>query len=112
MIGNSLEIKLDLALDELAAFCRRWGIARLEVFGSILRDDFRPESDVDFLFSPGADFRREKVYGPWGRNCMAEELAQIVGRKVDLLERRRVEQMDNWIKRRHILQTAVPVYVD
>jgi len=43
---------------------------------------------------------------------MAEELAGLLGRKVDMIERSRIERMDNWIKRRHILQTAASVYVD
>jgi predicted nucleotidyltransferase len=112
MIAAPPNLKLELPLEHIAAFCRRWGIARLEIFGSALRDDFRPDSDLDFLFTPGPDFRRDKVYGPWAHNYMAEELAGLLGRKVDLIERGRIERMDNWIKRRHILQTAQPVYVD
>ncbi len=112
MIVAPPNLKLELPLEQIADFCRRWGIARLEIFGSALRDDFRPESDVDFLFTPGPDFQREKVYGPWMRNYMKEELAAFLGRQVDLIERARIERMDNWIKRRHILQTAAPVYVD
>lgn len=112
MIAQPPSLKLDLPLDELAGFCRRWGIARLEVFGSVLRDDFGPESDLDFVFTPGPNFRREQARGPWLRNRAAEELAALLGRPVDLIERARVERMENWVKRQHILQTAVPVYVD
>ncbi len=97
---------------QIAEFCRRWGIARLEIFGSALRNDFRPESDVDFVFTPGSGFKREKAYGPWMSDRMVEELSGLLGRPVDMLERSRVERMSNWIKRRHILQTALPVYVD
>ena len=112
MIAAPPNLKLELPVEQIADFCRRWGIARLEIFGSVLRDDFRPDSDLDFLFTPGPDFRREKVYGPWAHNYMKEELATLLGREVDLIERGRIERMDNWIKRRHILQTAAPVYVD
>src|SRR5438477_7118690 len=112
MIANPPEVKLELPIEKVASFCQRWGIVRLDIFGSVLREDFRPDSDVDFLFTPGPHFKRDKVYGAWARNYMAEELAGIVGRKVDIIDRRRVEQMENWIKRRHILQTAVPIYVD
>lgn len=105
-----LPIRIDRAA--ITNVCRRWGIARLEIFGSALRDDFGSESDVDFMFTPGPDFQRAKTHGPWLRDPMAEELAGLLGRPVDLLERARVERMDNWIKRRHILQTALPVYVD
>ena len=60
-------------------FCRRRHIARLAFFGSILRDDFRPESDVDILveFEPGAT----PGFGFFG---IQEELSQVFGRKVDL----------------------------
>jgi predicted nucleotidyltransferase len=107
-----LTTQIELPMDKIADFCRRWKIARLEVFGSVLRDDFRPDSDVDFLFTPGPGFQRDKVHGPWMWDRMAEELSGLLGRPVDLLERSRVERMDNWIKRRHILQSALPVYVD
>ena len=107
-----LTTQIELPMEKIADFCRRWKIARLEIFGSVLRDDFRPDSDLDFLFTPGRDFQREKAYGPWGHDHMAEDLAALLGREVYLIERSRIEQMDNWIKRRHILQTAAPIYVD
>ena len=74
MIAAPPNLKLQLPLEQIADFCRRWGIARLEVFGSVLRDDFRPDSDLDFLFTPGRDFQRQAAYGPggettWLRNC-------------------------------------------
>jgi uncharacterized protein len=106
------ETQIELPIDKLADFCRRWRISRLELFGSALREDFRPESDVDLMFTPGPGFQREKAYGPWGRDNMAEELAGIVGHEVDLIERAQIEHMDNWIKRRHILLTAAAIYVD
>jgi len=71
--------QIDIDQERIAEFCRRHHIRRLALFGSVLRDDFRPQSDVDVLveFEPGhipglAFFR------------MARELAEIVGRKVDL----------------------------
>jgi uncharacterized protein len=105
-------IHLELPMAQIADFCCRWSISRLEIFGSVLRDDFGPDSDVDFLFTPGPGFRRDKAYGPWMSDHMAEDLSVLLGRPVDLLERSRVERMNNWIKRRHILQTALPVYVE
>jgi uncharacterized protein len=102
----------ELPLDDIAEFCRRWRISQLELFGSALRDDFRPESDMDFMFTPGPGFEREKAFGPWGRDNMAKELTGMLGHQVDLVERSQVEHMDNWIKREHILVTASSVYVD
>jgi hypothetical protein len=104
--------RIDLPVEPLAAFCRRWGLACLEVFGSALRDDFGAGSDLDFLYTPGPGFSRERAFGPWGRNRMAEDLAGIVGRPVDLVERSQIERDRNWIRRQHILRTAQPVYVE
>ena len=103
---------IQLSPEKLASFCRRWGISRLELFGSGLRRDFNAASDLDFLFTPGTRFPRDQAYGPWGRNRMADELAQITGRTVDLVERRSVEQHRNWIRRRHILESARTLYVE
>jgi predicted nucleotidyltransferase len=68
--------------ERLAEFCRRWRISELSLFGSVLRDDFGPESDVDVLvtFEPGAP------WSYWEWPAMIEELEAIFGRPVDLLE--------------------------
>ena len=98
--------RLKVAPGDLAAFCRRWHIAKLEVFGSLLRQDFDAESDVDFLvsFAPGK--------GPddmaWFQ--IKDELARLVGRKVDVLDRRLVEQSRNLYRRHHILREATAVH--
>jgi uncharacterized protein len=98
--------RLEVSPEALAAFCRRWHIARLEVFGSVLREDFRSESDVDFLVSFEPD------QGPLGleRFQLEEELAQLVGRKVDVLDRRVVEKSRNLYRRHHILREAATVH--
>jgi hypothetical protein len=66
--------------DQIAEFCRRHGVKKLSVFGSILRDDFRPESDVDILveFEPG------RTPGMIGFGGMILELSAMIGRNVDL----------------------------
>jgi uncharacterized protein len=66
--------------DRIAAFCRRHGITKLSLFGSILRDDFRPDSDIDILveFPPGA---RVSLFDLGG---MLLELSEMLGRPVDL----------------------------
>lgn len=103
---------IELPQKEIADFCRRWGIVRLELFGSALRDDFRPDSDIDFLYTPGPGFRRDRAYGPWLSNNMADELSALLGRKVDLIERDKMERHRNWIRREHVLRTAQPIYVE
>jgi len=92
--------------DQLAAFCRTWKIRELSLFGSVLRDDFGPESDVDCLvdFAPDAD---------WGLLDLIraeQELSALLGRPVDLVEKQVVEGSENWIRRRHILNTARTIY--
>jgi predicted nucleotidyltransferase len=91
-----------LPLNRVAAFCRKWGIVELAVFGSILRDDFGPDSDIDFLarFSPSAR------PGLFALVDMQDELAAIVERRVDLLDRAGVERCENFLRRRQILDSA------
>jgi predicted nucleotidyltransferase len=99
--------RLTLDRERLAAFCRRWAVTELALFGSVLRDDFRSDSDVDVLvaFAPGAR------PGMFDLVDMEEELAGLFGRRVDLVTRRAVEESDNWIRRRAILASAVPLLV-
>ena len=99
-------VALALPMDRVADFCRRWQIRELAVFGSALRGDFGPESDIDLLarFSPDA---RWTILD----HCrMEDELAEILGRRVDLVSRRAVEQSRNWIRREEILSTASTIY--
>ena len=92
--------------DLVAAFCVKWNVRRLAVFGSVLRSDFGPESDVDVL----VDFDRGAQFGLWDVIAAEEELVAILGRPVDLVERSSVEQSENWIRRRSILDSAKIVY--
>ena len=93
--------------EKVAAFCQRWKIVELSLFGSVLRDDFRPDSDVDVLvtFAPEAD------WSLYDHMAMEEELSAAVGRKVDLFSRRAIERSANWIRRQAILESAEPFYV-
>ncbi len=93
--------------DQIADFCRRWKIAEFALFGSVLRDDFGPESDIDVLVR----FRRDAHWGLFDLVHMEEELGVIFGRKVDLIDRLSIEESKNWIRRRNILSTARTVYV-
>ena len=99
------QLKIDK--DRLAEFCRRWKITELALFGSVLRDDFGPDSDVDFLVSWSPDAR----WSLFDHVEMEEELAEIVGRKVDLVSRRAIERSKNPIRREEILSSAEPYFV-
>ena len=78
---------IDLDSQAIRNFCRKWKIKELSVFGSILREDFRPESDIDFL----ATFDRRYHWDAFDHMDMEEELGRIVGRKVDLVGRSAIE---------------------
>jgi len=91
---------------EITAFCQRWGIAELAVFGSALRDDFRPDSDVDMLVS----FRPEATPTLFDMVRMQKELGAILRREVDLISRRGIEESRNPFRRREILNSAEVIY--
>ena len=92
----------------LGRFCRERGIARLELFGSALRDDFREESDVDLLATLRPDAHPTLL--DWAE--MQEKLAEVFGRPVDLVSRRAIERSKNRYRKQAILSTAVPIYVE
>ena len=84
--------------DRLNDFCRRWNVSRLSVFGSALRDDFGPASDLDFLVSFEAGTR----WNLWELGDMQDEMESWLKRKVDLVQ---PENLQNPIKRKRILET-------
>jgi predicted nucleotidyltransferase len=97
---------IDLPEKELEAFCRKWRICELALFGSVLRSDFGPESDVDVLvtFEPGARLSLLDL-------VQAEfELQEVFHRPVDLLQRSAVQRSENWIRRKQILDSARTIY--
>ena len=98
--------RLRVSEEQIAAFCRKWKITKFELFGSVLRDDFDAESDIDVLatFAEGA---------PWSLFDLVDvraELIQIFGRNVDLIERIAIEASENPLRRRAILNSARAVY--
>jgi uncharacterized protein len=100
-------MKLNLPMEQIAAFCERWNVTEFALFGSALRDDFRPESDVDVMVTfPSA----ESTPSLFDHVSMQDELSEIFGRPVDLLTRRGVERSRNPIRRRAILSSAQVVY--
>jgi uncharacterized protein len=95
--------QVHLDKDALATFCRKWRIRELSIFGSALRDDFGPESDLDFLVS----FEPEARLDLFDVIEMREELAQTFGRPVDLVEK---EALRNPWRRYEILRTREVLY--
>lgn len=92
--------------DEVAEYCKRWRILEMALFGSVLRDDFGPHSDVDVLvsFAPGP------TPGLLGIVRMERELSELFGRRVDVVTRGAVENSRNPIRRQAILDSVRTVY--
>jgi hypothetical protein len=101
---NTLQI--DLAPDTIQRFCQKWQITELSLFGSVLRDDFCPDSDIDVLvcFAPNAPWTLMDLVN------MEYELADLTGRAVDLIEKQAIENSDNWLRRDEILNTAQVIH--
>ena len=99
-----LATKLNISTDRIASFCQRWQLDEFSLFGSILRDDFRPDSDVDVLFQllPGEKMTLEKFVE------MRDELVVMFGREVDLVEK---PLLRNPYRRDEILRTREVLYV-
>jgi len=99
-------IQIDISRERIAAFCRKWCVREFAVFGSVLREDFGPASDVDVMvqFDPQAHRTLFDLVE------MQDELREIFGREVDLLTRRGVEQSRNYIRKKEILSTAEVIY--
>mgnify|MGYP006290422041 CR=1 FL=1 len=97
---------IKLPREAIAAFCRKWKVVRLEVFGSALREDFSPESDVDLLVT----FEEDADWSLFDHAQMEMELSEILSRDVDLITRRSIESSRNPYRRREILNQAQTVY--
>ena len=98
---------ITLPTDRIAEICQRYGVRELSVFGSLLRDDFTPDSDIDFLVA----FRDDDA-GPWMGKLtrMEDDLRTVLGRDVDLVPKESILKSENWIRRDHILRTARVIY--
>jgi hypothetical protein len=94
---------LNIQPERLADFCRRWKVTELALFGSVLREDFHPESDVDVLvtFADGAGWSLFDLVR------MQDELQEVIGREVDLVER---DALRNPFRRHSILGSMEVVY--
>ncbi len=97
------KIKLSIPTRKLKTFCHRWQVAELSLFGSALRDDFSPDSDVDVLVS----FSSSAHISLFDLVQMQIELEDVFGRKVDIVEK---EALRNPYRKYEILNNAQVVY--
>ena len=98
--------KIEIPTDEIADFCRRWKVTELALFGSVLRGDFSPDSDVDVLVSFAPDARWSLL----DLVRMQDDLKAVLDREVDLVERVAVERSENYIRRKSILSNLEVIY--
>jgi len=98
--------RITIPRKKLAEFCRRWKISELAFFGSVLREDFHPNSDIDLLVS----FNPRAKISLFDLVHMQNELKEIFGREVDLIERRAIEKSENYIRRKNILSNTKVIY--
>ena len=91
---------------KITEFCKKWKIHEFSFFGSVLRDDFRPDSDIDVLVT----FEEDARHTLFDLVHMQDELKQIFGRDVDLVSRRGIESSRNHIRRDAILNSAEAIY--
>jgi predicted nucleotidyltransferase len=96
-------LRIDIEYEKLNSLCGKWKVREMGLFGSVLREDFGPESDLDVVvsFLPGAP------WSLWDLVEMREELEQLFGRPVDLVEK---EGLRNPYRRRSILRTQEVIY--
>jgi uncharacterized protein len=98
---------LKLSMEQIKEFCDRWHIVEFAVFGSVLRDDFRSDSDIDVLITFAPDARK----GLLTLARIKHELEELLGREVDILTKKSIEQSHNSIRKHNILQSAQVLYV-
>jgi uncharacterized protein len=104
---SMLSERLSISQDDIVAFCNRWQVTELALFGSVLREDFNPDSsDVDVLVS----FAPEHAWTFDAAFQMREELMELFKRNVDLISRTSLEKSSNWLRKNNILNSAQVIY--
>ncbi|QGU32981.1 nucleotidyltransferase family protein [Thermochromatium tepidum] len=98
--------RITIPYEAIGEFCRKWCIVEFALFGSVLREDFGPDSDVDVL----VDFAPEAGRTLFDLVRMEDELRVLFGREVDLVTKRSIQTSRNYLRRKAILDAAEVVY--
>ena len=96
-----------LPMEQIETFCKKWNVREFSLFGSVLTDNFRPDSDIDVM----VEFKPKARRSLFEMVSMNDELKTIFGRDVDLMTRQAIEQSRNYIRRKSILTSMEVVYV-
>ena len=102
----TIQTRFGLPSHEIVNFCKQWGITKMALFGSILRDDFRADSDIDLLITFAPNARQ----GLLTLAKIKHELESRLNRPIDLIPEASIQMSDNWIRQREILSTAQTIY--
>ena len=103
---EAVMVDIPLDIEDIKNFCNRWSISELAFFGSVLREDFRADSDIDVL----VQFRPESERTLFDLVRIQEELSGILDRNVDLVSRNGIESSRNHVRKSEILNTAKVIY--
>jgi predicted nucleotidyltransferase len=101
---RTLPSGFSIDLDQIKAFCEKWKVAEFSLFGSVIREDFRPDSDIDVLIRTAPD----STVDTFDWVDMIEELQTMFGRKVDLVD---ADGLRNPFRRHHIMNNHEVIYV-
>ena len=98
--------KITIPRKKIADFCQRWKVVEFSLFGSALREDFRSDSDIDVLVTFAPDTR----VSLFDLVDMEDELKDVFGREVDLVEKESIVRSENYIRRKNILENTKVIY--
>lgn len=105
-IQTLIEKRLGVSQKAIIEFCQRWQIIEFAVFGSVLRLDFHPDSDIDVLVT----FAPEAQRGLTETLQMQDELKAMFTREVDFIVKTALEKSQNWLRRQTILDSTQVIY--
>jgi uncharacterized protein len=105
-LNPQIQQRLGLSMPEISAFCQRWHLSELSLFGSVLGNQFHADSDIDVLIRFAANSRQ----GLLTLAKIKHDLEDSTGRVVDIAVKESVENSENWIRRNEILKTAQVIY--
>ena len=100
------QLQIELPIESIHEFCRKWKVSEFAIFGSALRPDFRPNSDIDVLLT----FQDDSEWSLFDRVDMQDDLETIFGRKVQVVNRKGIEKSTNLIRRQAILESAQVIH--
>ena len=105
-LNPKLQSRLGITPEQLAEFCQRWKMVKLALFGSVLHDDFRPDSDIDIM----VEFHSTACPTFSTLDCMEAKLKIMFDREIDLITRQGIASSRNYLRRHEILSSAQVIY--